>query len=95
MTTANRLFKKLGWKCEGRGRNYILYTQKIKKGDGWTKISTIHFTIFPDIITLDTHYYHKEFGIDDTFKPSIDYETLQAINKQVEELGWGKEEENE
>ena len=79
--TAKEMFEKLGYEIDEQNDNEILYKMK------W-EITTTYWVGFyiecKDISIFETS--------DSPFEPSkpfnIDMDLLQAINKQVEELGW-------
>ncbi|MDY2804539.1 MAG: hypothetical protein SOT91_04160 [Bacilli bacterium] len=81
--TAKEMFEKLGYKQE-KSKNTICYSIKFVI----TEICYIEFNLVDKTI--------NSCRISDSpFSPSrdaeISFEELQAINKQVEELGWNKE----
>ena len=76
---AKEMFEKLGYKQVENNANYIGY--KYEFSDGSSIYSTIRFYLPQQEI---------EFYYNDDILNSIDVEELQAINKQVEELGWNK-----
>lgn len=77
--SAKGMFEKLGYKQIENNANYISY--KYEFSDGSYIYSTIRFYLPQQEI---------EFYYNDDILNSIEVEELQAINKQVEELGWSK-----
>lgn len=78
--TAKELFKNLGWEYKDY-ENKIYYERTHNSG------CIERITFIPSLKQFSTHTYHID-GV------MLSLEELQAINKQVEELGWG-EKENE
>ena len=78
--SAKEMFEKLGYKQVENNANYIGY--KYEFSDGSSIYSTIRFYLPQQCIEL---YYN------DDILNSIEVDELQAINKQVEELGWNNE----
>lgn len=74
---AKEMFEKLGYERVENNVNYISY--KYEFSDGSYIYSTIRFYLPQQEI---------EFYYNDDILNSIEVEELQAINKQVEELGW-------
>lgn len=79
--TAKEMFEKLGYELDERNKNEILYKMK------W-EISSSYWVSF----NLLAKSFECFITSDSPFEPSKSYEInidlLQAINKQVEELGW-------
>lgn len=76
MMTAKEMFKELGYK-RSADIDAIAFTKEFESH---------YFRIIFDLL-------EKEILIDDIFKVTIiEKDLLQAINKQVEELGWLEEE---
>ena len=77
--SAKKMFEKLGYKQVENNANYIGY--KYEFSDASSIYSTIRFYLPQQEI---------EFYYNDDILNSIAVEELQAINKQIEELGWSK-----
>ena len=81
--TAKEMFEKLGYEIDEQNNNEILYKMK------WERTTT--YWVGFDIECKDISIFETS---DSPFEPSkpfnIDMDLLQAINKQVEELGWNK-----
>ena len=81
--TAKEMFEKLGYEIDEQNNNEILYKMK------W-EMTTTYWVGF-DIECKDISIFETS---DSPFEPSkpfnIDMDLLQAINIQVEELGWNK-----
>lgn len=77
------MFEKLGYEIDEQNNNEILYKMK------W-EMTTTYWVGF-DIECKDISIFETS---DSPFEPSkpfnIDMDLLQAINIQVEELGWNK-----
>lgn len=93
--TAKEMFEKLGYKCLG-GSDYIAikYYKQEKQG-GYHSTYDIDNTFYcsSKTISVVANEYSKnryKLAIMD-----IDMKLLQAINKQIEELGWLEGEDNE
>ena len=83
--TAKEMFEKLGYDCI-EDDSGISYTKLQERFDGELIISTIRF-LKRDYLFSKT----KQYGLFGTTKFSyITLDELQAINKQVEQLGWNK-----
>lgn len=88
--TAKEMFEKLGYKCLG-GSDYIAikYYKQEKQGKNYSTYDIdITFYCTSKSVSVVANRYGKnryELAIMD-----IDMKLLQAINKQVEELGWNK-----
>ena len=80
--SAKEMFEKLGYKCIG-GNDYIAF--KYYKRDE-TDID-ITFYREKEISIVENEYINKEYNLTIHI---LTLEELQAINKQVEELGWNK-----
>ena len=78
---AKEMFEKLGYEIDEQNNKEILYKMK------W-EISTTYYVSF----YLEHKWLECFITSDSPFEPSksfaIDLELLQAINKQIEELGW-------
>lgn len=100
MKTAKQMFEELGWKCVGEE----------KSGDGIiyeiTRILQLSQKVIDRIVfyrkrisCVGIWFVKKDKKSNYVFEQytnsTLNTLELQAINKQVEELGWGKEEENE
>lgn len=80
--SAKDMFEKLGYKCLG-GSDYIAI--KYYKSNE-TDID-ITFYKEKEISIVENEYMNKEYDLTIHF---LTLEELQAINKQVEELGWNE-----
>lgn len=70
---AREMFEKLGYKEIENNAEEITYESKIKIDDWEQEISSITFWLNEKLLDFDNY---------------INVNVLQAINKQVEELGW-------
>ena len=81
--SAKEMFEKLGYEIDEQNNKEILYKMK------W-EISTTYYVSFD----LEHKWLECFITSDSPFEPSksytIDIDLLQAINKQVEELGWNE-----
>ena len=77
MKTAKEMFEELGYKTSGKSTRYICYRKKEKIGECY-----IEFDLKKKVIENNKHY---------SLSCGISVDELQAINKQVEELGWNNE----
>ena len=77
---AKEMFSELGYSCK-EDDDYIEY---IKKTENCT------FEIAFDYSTECIEFYSYRGNFEKRFDSFIDMEELQAINKQVEELGWNE-----
>lgn len=88
--TAKEMFEKLGYKCLG-GSDYIAikYYKQEKQGEYYSNYDIdITFYCTSKTVSVVANEYGKR-----SYKLAImdiDMELLQAINKQVEELGWNE-----
>lgn len=73
--SAKEMFKKIGYKEIENNAEEITYEGKIKINDWERELSSITFWLNEKLLDFDNY---------------IDVKLLQAINKQVEELGWNK-----
>lgn len=81
MKSAREMFSELEYSCK-EDDDYIEYIQKI--GDCTYEIAF-------DYDTEYIEFYSYRGNFEKKFDTSLSMEELQAINKQVEELGWDKE----
>ena len=88
--SAREMFEKLGYKCLG-GSDYIAikYYKRVKQGEYYSTFD-IDITFYStsktvSVVANECGKNKYKLGIMD-----IDMELLQAINKQVEELGWNE-----
>ncbi len=72
---AKDMFKKLGYKEIENNAEEITYESKMTIDDWEQEISSITFWLNEKVLDSDNY---------------IDVNLLQAINKQVEELGWNE-----
>lgn len=85
--TAKQMFEELGYEVEER-QDYINYFKE-SGADVLTEITFNKEYNYIRMYSYDSVVERQVFAI------YVTPEELQAINKQVEEFGWGKEEENE
>lgn len=78
MKSAKEMFEELGYSCK-EDDDYIEYIQKIED---------CTFEIAFDYNTECIEFYYYRDAYDNKYDVSLTMEELQAINKQVEELGW-------
>ena len=78
--SAIEMFDELGWKLTFESSHILTYEKKSRSGKSRRIIQFL--------------LRHKEFCINEesTFAQSYSIQELQAINKQIEELGWLKDE---
>ena len=83
--SAKEMFEKLGYECERDDNNWLIYNKKavvdykitfVKRGD----YNNQECVEIKPTINGQPHYFVR-----------LDIDLLQAINKQVEELGWNNE----
>lgn len=75
---AKEMFEELGYECQEDDK----YINWIQKNDYYT------FEIAFDYNTECIEFYCYKDTYDDKYDVSLTTKELQAINKQVEELGW-------
>ena len=80
---AKEMFEELGYEIESDGNISLIYIKYEEDKDKET--GCIHKIIFDKAFTRVAHTTNSCFDF-------IDYKELQAINKQIEELGWLKDE---
>ena len=80
--SAKEMFEKLGYKEK------INYTYDFIEYDKIDETHTSEIVFFKGDKTIQAYKYENWKGEDDGYALSITLEELQAINKQVEELGW-------
>ncbi len=80
--TAKKMFKKLRYKIN-KNKDKIEYSKSIKLDDYESLDYVIIFNKNEKRIELDQFDFYEENYV-------LSLEELQAINKQVEELGWNK-----
>ena len=80
--SAKEMFEKLGYKLY-KHQTYMFYEKALKKKPEYENdYEHIEFNFISETI-------NKTYG-DDNSVSDITFEELQAINKQVEELGWNE-----
>lgn len=93
--TAKQMFEELGWKCVGEtgDKTGIIY-ERIALEEKWQKIID-KITFYNSSISTVSIWYEwskkkNNFIFSRYTNVNLNAEELQAINKQVEELGWKK-----
>lgn len=80
MKTAKEMFEELGYEMVKQGKNRLVYIYE-------DKIQHIMFDL--KYKTIDCYEKgHDSDGFNTIFPMTVCVKELQAINKQVEELGW-------
>lgn len=74
MKTAKELFEELGYKAFGKSSEFVMYENQEHNYYITFKLSDRTIQIYKPHTTFDLIFYKE----------------LQAINKQVEELGWNE-----
>lgn len=81
--TAKEMFSKLGYEKLYKHNSYMFYEKELKKNPKYEN----------DYVHIGFEFVDKTFSKtygDDNSVYEITMEELQAINKQIEELGWNK-----
>lgn len=81
--TAKEMFSKLGYEKLYKHNSYMFYEKELKKNPKYEN----------DYVHIGFEFVDKTFSKtygDDKSAYEITMEELQAINKQIEELGWNK-----
>jgi len=91
--TAKQMFEELGWKCEEYHEEYNKCIKYITNAGNNEKESCIITEITFDLIDKTIRFFSFDSGeIFEYYETYITPQVLKAINKQVEELGWGGKE---
>ena len=80
--SAKEMFEKLDFKFEEQTDTYIAYGNR-----GSFEDCFVCFELNWKYIKC---FYNKKYENSDSFPLEVTNELLQAINKQIEELGWNK-----
>lgn len=82
--SAKEMFEELGYNEMYQNKHYMFYVKDLVDTPEYERDS-IHLEF-----NFDTKTFNKTYG-DDNSVYEITLEELQAINKQIEELGWFNE----
>lgn len=92
--TAKEMFERLGYKqiIKKNTNGTVYLIEYIRKKTGWKHTySYYEFWLCNKSIKTATYYDDYDLHHEYQFKPKeIPFNQLQAINKQIEELGWNK-----
>lgn len=89
--TAKQMFEELGFEYKRFYDDYLETEMILCEGDGVLNGTKVFIHFNTSSFNIETE---KEF-VGNLMTTEIPLPLLKAINKQVEELGWGKGEENE
>ena len=92
--SAKEMFEKLGYKqiIKKNDDGVVYLIEYVKRKTGWKHTQSYYeFWLYNKSIKTATYYDNHDLHHEYEFKPKeITFNQLQAINKQIEELGWNK-----